>query len=550
MDIVFNVDYFTELLELPIHLAVWEIFIRGGWIVVLVLVVRTIYVNWIAKRRQAFLDSIEYSILAVDVPRENEQGPKAVEQIFAQLNSIESGPGDWREYYIDGIMKTPISLEIISMEGYIQFLIRVPKDYVDLAEAAIYSQYTDAEITEVQDYVEQMPLDYPSEEYELWGTELILQKDSAYPIKTYANFEDPTSEESFKDPMAAIMEVLSKIGMGEHIWMQILAVPAGDKWAEDARNLVKKMLGIGVESKVTIVDKILEAPLIFLRWVHTNLWGDGDGSSDDSKESRMSPGEVRAIGAIEDKIAKLGFETKFRIVYWAQQDVFSKGRGVAATIGAIKQFSTLNLNGFVPDKGAKTGGDGKNLFASQRKMAKAYLNRDFYTGSKPFVLNTEEMATIFHFPMFTVKAPLLQRAQMKVSEAPAVLPTESFEEENIPAIQEAGFEDEEFDDDIPEEMKEILNEDDSYIAQQDSTEEESPQKDKEQEDNLLKQPEPENFLENEFEQQETKEEEPKKEPEIKPTQKNQAKKEIKNTESDDSNIDNNIPSPPDNLPIA
>jgi hypothetical protein len=462
MEIVLDLNFFTEFISLPLHIILWKLFVNGGWIILLLLIFRVIYSNWIHKKRAEFLDNVSYALLAIDVPRDNEQGPKAVEHIFSLLAAAESGPSKWREFYIDGVMKTPISLEIISMEGYIQFLIRVPVDYRDLVEAAVYSQYPSAEIAEVEDYSKSMPIDFPSEEYDLWGAELILQKDSAYPIKTSISFEDPQNKDNkFKDPMAAILEVLGKVGTGENIWTQILIVPAGEDWREKAGKLAKKLLGIDIGIKKNILDKALDLPIKFLSWVNSNLFGYGEGGSSDKREDnkQLTPGERKVVEAIEDKISKLGFETKFRMIYWADKEVFFKGRGVAALIGAVKQFSTLDMNGFIPDKISKTSGSPKELAKKQIAIAKAFVKRSFEKGAKPYILNTEELATIFHFPMLTVKAPLLQRAEMKSSEAPASLPTEFGSNEFVPVIKEVGFTNEgESDDEMPVEMKEILQE--------------------------------------------------------------------------------------------
>ena len=69
------------------------------------------------------------------------------------------------------------SFELVSIDGYIQYLIRTPKRYRDLIESAIYAQYPDAEISEAVDYTENIPHQYPDDEYGAWGTELNLVKE-------------------------------------------------------------------------------------------------------------------------------------------------------------------------------------------------------------------------------------------------------------------------------------------------------------------------------------------------------------------------------------
>lgn len=45
-------------------------------------------------------------------------------------------------------------------------------------------------------------------------------------------------------------------------------------------------------------------------------------------------------------------------------------------------------------------------------------------GASPFVLNLEELATLWHFPLADVRTPLLQKTQIKQTEPPAGLPVE------------------------------------------------------------------------------------------------------------------------------
>ncbi len=76
----------------------------------------------------------------------------------------------------------------------------------DLVESAIYAQYPEAMITEVDDYVSGIPDDYPNETHDVWGTEWTLVTNQYYPIRTYKDFEDSSAEDIFKDPMAALLE--------------------------------------------------------------------------------------------------------------------------------------------------------------------------------------------------------------------------------------------------------------------------------------------------------------------------------------------------------
>ena len=61
----------------------------------------------------------------------------------------------------------------------------------------------------------------------------------------------------------------------------------------------------------------------------------------------LAPGEKDVIEAIGRNTAKLGFKTGIRFVYIARKDVYSAAT-FSAMLGVMKQFNSLNLNGFKP----------------------------------------------------------------------------------------------------------------------------------------------------------------------------------------------------------
>ena len=51
-----------------------------------------------------------------------------------------------------------------------------------------------------------------------------------------------------------------------------------------------------------------------------------------------------------------------------------------------------------------------------------YKLRRIDQAASPFVLNIEELATVFHFPYITVKAPTISYSELKTKEPPSDLP--------------------------------------------------------------------------------------------------------------------------------
>jgi hypothetical protein len=56
-------------------------------------------------------------------------------------------------------------------------------------------------------------------------------------------------------------------------------------------------------------------------------------------------------------------------------------------------------------------------------MVRAYRSRSGWSGLPKFFMSSEELATLWHFPiLIQVKAPGLRRIEAKKSEAPANIP--------------------------------------------------------------------------------------------------------------------------------
>ncbi|MCB9802658.1 hypothetical protein H6761_01385 [Candidatus Nomurabacteria bacterium] len=410
--------------------ALWYIIAHGGWIPLAWILITQGYEVWIMEKQNKWFDTNKFVLLAVDIPKEHEQTPKAVEGLFSTVSGAHANINKV-DQYVKGIFQLAFSFEIVSIDGYVQFLIRTPVQYRDVIESSIYSQYPDAEITEVDDYVNWAPEEYPDEDYNIWGTEVVLVKEDALPIRTYPAFEDKVSGE-YKDPLAALLETMSKIHIGEQVWLQIIVRPTGVDWikkSEEAAYKIagKKMPDSGGNKATQSVDFITNAMDNIGEFIFP-LWKEAEKKKDDmpSLMLHLTPGEKGTLEAIENKAGKIGFDCKIRLVYLSPNEDYNPNRVVSSVFGAIKQFSTLDLNSFKPD--AKTKTSTNYWFTKYRnkkrkaKIIKAYKGRSTVAGYKTFILNTEELASLWHFPGIEVRTPLLKRTDTKKGEAPSGLP--------------------------------------------------------------------------------------------------------------------------------
>ncbi len=143
-------------------------------------------------------------------------------------------------------------------------------------------------------------------------------------------------------------------------------------------------------------------------------------------EFRLSPGEKEVLKALQANLGKQMFKVRMRLVYLGRRDNFSKAIGVTPIMGAIKQFSDQNLNGFKPNDDSKTYAsyvmENQRLRYRQRRIFRRYITRDGDPGETKFILSSEELATVFHLPDMSVVAPTLARVSAKRGSAPTNLP--------------------------------------------------------------------------------------------------------------------------------
>jgi len=386
---------------------------------------------WVKYLKDKAAKKIVWLLLEVKIPRIIEKTPKAMEQIFAGLHGILTSI-KFLDKYWKGKVQEWFSFEIVGLGGEMHFYIRTPEQFKNLVEAQIHSQYPEAEISEVLDYASSLAEKIPSESYNIGGVELILEKTDFYPIRTYVPFEERQAERRI-DPIASFLEIISNLKPSENIFIQYLVQPISDKdWKNKNKGLeeVNKLTGKKVETKKGLFEGFGEffGNLLGAIAVYPE-WGEKKEESK-SSAANLSPGGKLVVEAIENKLSKLVFNVCIRFGYIAEKNVFNKAN-MAAISGAFKQFNTVNLNAFKGNKKAGTTADQPRILPfikSRREYIRKiafidrFLNRKMSKNKKDFVLNVEELATIYHYPIIIVEAPAIQRVGTRKAEPPVGLP--------------------------------------------------------------------------------------------------------------------------------
>lgn len=434
---------FSALLNQPLDVVLLQLVWMFGWVPIVVVLVVGIMQTWVEIQRVHWRAHRPYILMAIDVPRLTEQSPKAVENIFSVTVALKSSP-TWLETYINGKNMWRHSFELASINGYIQFYIWTEERYRDAYEASVYAQYPDAEISIVEDYVNAVPHTYPNEEWDMWGSEYTLDRESFFPLRTYEDFEHSGSkDEKLKDPLTNLFEGLAMMRQGEQMWFQIVTEHAHFDWKKEGDDFINKTYGTGKDAKKSglfsdLGKVIADVP----KTIIGDMMGaesagpeSKEGMDDIWKAFKVTEQEREVTKAVVKKISKPGLACKIRVVYVAKKEVFSKVTRKDIVKGTLKQLEHSDGNKF-----GGAGSPEDDYFWQvwwytyyQNKMMEGYVTRSTEIGAPKFVLNIQELATLWHFPTIFVKAPLIKKTVAKRAEPPIETPFATRDEELLMA---------------------------------------------------------------------------------------------------------------------
>lgn len=321
-----------------------------------------VFLLW--KYRDREKRSLEYVLLQLAVPRENEIKIDAAEQMFTSLYTIYKS-GFWS-------FLTPqqhLSFEIVARQEDIRFYAAVPRRLMDLVEKQIHGAYPGADIKEVDEY------SVFTETGKVAFAALRLKNANYLPVRVFRDL--PT------DPLSSITSVLAKMREGEGAVIQVLIQPTGGAWRSLGRSYISK------------VKK--------------------DEANPEKASFKVDP---KSLESIEQKTSKPGFNTVVRLVVSAQTDEDAKIH-LDNLLASFAQF-TSDHNHFTKVKFP---------FFLKKLFMMDFIYRYFPIFNIVFfpqysVLNSDELATVFHLPNKSVETAHIFWLNAKRAPAPSQIPTE------------------------------------------------------------------------------------------------------------------------------
>lgn len=255
------------------------------------------------------------------------------------------------------------SFEMVAMKEDISFYVNCPRKIRDLVEKQIHGAYPGADIQE-QDEVNIF-----SEKGRVAFSQLVLEKADYFPIKNYKDL--PT------DGLSLITSAMSKLSDGEGAIIQILIQPENRRWQSRG---------------------------------YSYMQSEKKRESDPEKATYQH--DPKKMESIDSKISKPGFRVCIRVVVSSPQSYAAQSH-LNNIVGAFAQFSSSTNN-----------------FKKLVFFLKHLFMIDFIYRYMPLfnhgtmILNSEELATIFHFPNKTVETHHIRWLNAKTAPAPSQIPNE------------------------------------------------------------------------------------------------------------------------------
>ncbi|MCK9641772.1 MAG: hypothetical protein M0R39_17855, partial [Prolixibacteraceae bacterium] len=286
-----------------------------------------------------------------------------------------------------------ISFEIVAHKGLVYFYAAVPVSLVSVVEQAILSAYPNSQVEEVAEHNIFSPVGKISG---TTGGELALKESFVYPIATY--------QDTKRDAMQSLLNALATLGEEDGAGIQIMLRPANSSWTKSASAEANKKRE-GKKNKKGLDLTFWWLKQIFIAPIKPPEAKDGGDPSSAPKPGSSLDQSI--ADAIDEKTKQSGYEVLIRVI--ASSNVSQRSQTILSNIVAsFSLFDAPGKNGF------------KYLPAKEiESFVTAYILRFFPPEQNSSILNTVELATIFHFPDSTnIPTSQLERQSSKQVDGP------------------------------------------------------------------------------------------------------------------------------------
>ncbi len=355
--------------------------------------------------------TMDWVFLEIQMPKETspdkdqqrqktEEEKKALISVAEQLFTTLSESGQSKGWLLG---KDYYSFEIACTGKKISFFVNCPKHLQSLVEKQIQAQYPHAFIEQVKGY-------NPFQDGgEVETQELVLNKAYVYPFRTYKNTES--------DPLNSITNVMSKLTEEEGAAVQIIISPTGTSWQGRPRHMALEVQQ-GKNPELVQKGKIHKFAVGFARGVGKGLAGNPQGQPSHAHKDlsgygspiSLMPMQQEIVKKLEEKASRPGFKTNIRIIT-SSKIPGNAGRHMHNLLSSFLQFNMPPFNGLHVKNKKKS------------EVLRDYIFRVFRDeGFARSLLNTEELASLWHLPTPYIETPNIKWLISKKAPPPVNMP--------------------------------------------------------------------------------------------------------------------------------
>jgi hypothetical protein len=279
------------------------------------------------------------------------------------------------------------------------FYVVAPASMARYLEQQIHAHYPSASIEEVPDY------NIFNKNYPVVSGTLRTKRKFIFPLKTYSKIE--------ADPMNSVVNVLSKLEPNEGIALQYTVRSAKAVWHTAAVEVARKVHegktlreALNLSNGNPFVKAIKE---IFSAAKPTTAMD--KQRMQQQQQVRNTAMEDEMLKGIEEKNSKAGLDVNLRIIVSA----IDKGKARLYLDNLGSAFGQYNYYEY--------GNSFSNKIntSRQKKLIDDFIYRRF-DEKISFLLNTEELAGLYHFPLKNSETPNLLWLTAKHAPAPSNIP--------------------------------------------------------------------------------------------------------------------------------
>ncbi len=421
-----------EIPNLPMFALEWFVGLAPVWMPIC-LIIGGWHV-WIWYIQSLFLAGRKPILLEMKIPREITKSPRAMELAFGYF-SYSAGETTFLSRAWKGQVRPFFPFEIASFGGQLHFYIWCWDNYRRTVEGAIYGQYPEVEIYQVEDYAAKFRFD--PKKYDAWGVDWPLTgiiKDfndfriNAYPLKTYVDYElDKDPKEEFKvDPLGQILEFMSNIQPHEQLWVQIVIRKSGKKGILLTYEQDEKWKKMVTEE----IDKLRVQAALVPENILDEEKEKAKAGEDARPQIRPSWRQTRQMESMERNLGKYPFEVGMRGIYWTEKELhgptFTGFRWMWRPFGNAQYMTQLRPRRWHCDFDYPWQDFNRIRWVNTTwRVLDAYRRRMFF--HSPWIVPTnimtnEVLASLWHPPSSSIVVPGLQRIPATKAAPPPNLP--------------------------------------------------------------------------------------------------------------------------------